>query len=134
MPADPKVIAAPTAYTERALRTATEDMTLAGFIHEIESCPSSFYAEPEAWGRVLHTSRADRKAAEAAPALPRWRFSAAVLAFLAQVVEWADATEREGWSEYVASSRARDLLDDSRRRLRQAQEASSMYRKSTIPD
>jgi hypothetical protein len=119
-PADLKVIAAATAYTERAVRTATEEMTLAGFIHEIEGRPSSFYAEPEAWARVLH-ARTDHEAQAAAQSLPPWRFWAAVFVFLAQVVEWADATEREGWSEYVASSRARDLLDDSRRRLRQAQ-------------
>jgi hypothetical protein len=119
--ADLKVIAAATAYTERAVRTATEEMTLAGFIHEIEGRPSSFYAEPEAWARVLRTSRNHREAAGSGPVLPRWRFWAAVFAFLARVVEWADTAEREGWSAYVASSRARDILDDSRRQLRQAQ-------------
>ncbi len=120
-PADLKVIAAATAYTERALRTATEEMTLAGFIHEIEGRPSSFYAEPEAWARVLHTPRTDHEAQAAAQSLPPWRFWAAVFALLAHVVEWADAAEREGWSDYVASSRARDILDGARRRLRQAQ-------------
>ena len=120
-PADLKVIAAATAYTERALRTATEEMTLAGFIHEIEGRPSSFFAEPEAWGRVLYTPRADREAQAAGQFLPQWRFWAAGFVFLAYVVEWADTAEREGWSDYVASSRARDLLDESRRQLRQAQ-------------
>ena len=120
-PADLKVIAAATAYTERALRTATEEMTLAGFIHEIEGRPSSFFAEPEAWGRVLHPPRTDREAAGAIPVLPKWRFWAAVYGFLARVAEWADTAEREGWSDYVASSRARDIVDDNRRRLRQAQ-------------
>ena len=119
--ADLKVIAAATAYTERAVRTATEEMTLAGFIHEIEGRPSSFYAEPEAWGRVLRTPRKDRKATGAASALPKWRFWAAVYAFLARVAEWADAAEREGWSAYVTSSRARDMVDGHRRQLRQAQ-------------
>ena len=55
------------------------------------------------------------------PEQSKWRFWAAVYAFLTHVVEWADTAEREGWSDYVASSRARDILDDSRRRLRQAQ-------------
>ena len=35
-PADLKLIAAATAYTERAVRTAAEEMALAGFIQEVE--------------------------------------------------------------------------------------------------
>ncbi len=119
--ADLKVIAAATAYTERAVRTATEEMTLAGFIHEIEGRPSSFYAEPEAWAQVLQTYRSDLHGAEPEPDLPRWRFWAAVFSFLARVLEWVDAAESEGWSAYVAGSRARDILEAHRRPLHQAQ-------------
>lgn len=119
--ADLKVIAAATAYTERALRTATDEMTLAGFIHEIEGRPSSFYAEPGAWARVLHNYRAEGEASQTEPVLPAWRFWSAVFVFLAHVIDWADASEREGWSAYVASSRARDILADHKKRLRQAE-------------
>lgn len=119
--ADLKVIAAATAYTERALRTATDEMSLAGFIHEIEGRPSSYYTEPGAWGQVLQTYRTNGEVLQMEPAFPPWRFWPAVFVFLAQVIEWADASESEDWSAYVASSRARDILADHQPRLRQAQ-------------
>jgi hypothetical protein len=119
--ADLKVIAAATAYTERAIRTATEEMSLAGFIHEIHGRPSSFYAEPEAWARLLQVYRIDGDRPPAEPALPPWRFWVAVFAFLARVVEWSDSADSEAWTTYVARSRARDILDSCRRQLRQAQ-------------
>ncbi|MGH7502504.1 MAG: hypothetical protein ACREL7_12195 [Longimicrobiales bacterium] len=53
--ADLKVIVVATGYTERAIRTATDEMTLAGFIHEIEGRPSSFYTHPGTWAHVLQT-------------------------------------------------------------------------------
>lgn len=119
--ADLKVIAAATAYTERAVRTATEEMTLAGFIHEIEGRPSSFYADPKAWANVLQSRRRDRNGPRDEGGLPPWRFWAAVFVFLAHVIDWSLTQERKGWSAYVAGSRARDLLDTHAPRLRQAQ-------------
>ena len=117
--ADLKVIAAATAYSERAIRTATKEMSLAGFIHEIEGRPSSFHAEAEAWAQVLRTHRDDWQTQ--APAVPRWRFWAAVFEFLAGVIDWAGRAHGEGWSTYVASSRARDLVENHSRQLRQAE-------------
>jgi hypothetical protein len=119
--ADLKVIAAATAYTERAVRNATDEMTLAGFIHEIEGRPSSFYAEPGAWVRVLQNHRAAGEVPQMESFLPPWRFWPAVFVFLANVIEWAGASESEGWSAYVASSRARDILAVHQQRLRQAE-------------
>ncbi|HEX9887606.1 MAG TPA: hypothetical protein VGA70_14000 [Longimicrobiales bacterium] len=119
--ADLKVIAAATAYTERAVRTATEEMTLAGFIHEIEGRPSSFYADPRAWANVLQSRRLDGGKRSGEGTLPPWRFWAAVFVFLAQVIDWSFEQERKGWTAYVAGSRARDLLDEHARKLRQAQ-------------
>lgn len=119
--ADLKVIAAATAYTERAIRTATEEMTLAGFIHEIEGRPSSFYADPRAWAAVLESRRLDGGGGREASSLPPWRFWSAVFVFLAHVIDWSSEQERKGWSDYVAGSRARDLLEAQTRRLRQAQ-------------
>jgi len=116
--ADLKVIAAATAYTERAVRTATEEMTSSGFIHEIEGRPSSFYADTRAWGHVLQRHRLASQ--EQASAVPRWRSWAAVFAFLAGVIEWAERVQDEGWSAYVTSSRARDLFENHGRQLRQA--------------
>jgi len=118
--ADLKVIAAATAYTERAIRIAVQEMTLAGFIHEIEGRPSSYYAEPRAWAQLLQ-HQLDRSQAEFS--LPRWRFWWAVFAFLAKVADWGERAEASNWTDYVASSRARDLLGHHERRLRQAQVA-----------
>lgn len=119
--ADLKVIAAATAYTERAIRTATEEMTLAGFIHEIEGRPSSFYADPTAWANVLQSHPLDTGGRMKATSLPPWRFWSAVFAFLAQVIGWSVEQERQGWTGYVTGSRARDLVDAHARKLRQAQ-------------
>lgn len=119
--ADLKVIAAATAYSERAIRTATEEMTLAGFIHEIEGRPSSFYADPTSWATVLQSRRLGGGGGTAANGLPLWRFWSAAFAFLAQAIDWSSEQERKGWTHYVAGSRARDLVEAQTRRLRQAQ-------------
>ena len=42
--------------------------------------------------------------AEPEPSIPPWSFWSVAFAFLAAVVEWAGAAEREAWSDYVASS------------------------------
>jgi hypothetical protein len=115
-----KVIAAATAYTERAIRTATEEMTLAGFIHEIEGRPSSFYADPTAWAEVLQSRRLDGRERRGGSSLPSWRFWSAAFAFLAQVIDWSLEQESKAWTGYVAGSRARDLVEAQARRLRQA--------------
>lgn len=120
-PADLKVIAAATTYTERAVRSATEEMRLAGFIHEIKGRPSSFYADPTAWAILLQSRRMDGGRRSDDASLPPWRFWAAVFGFLAQVIEWSVTQERNGWSLYVAGSRARDLLEMHTRKLRQAE-------------
>jgi|GEM_PF-856871 hypothetical protein len=118
--ADLKLIAAATAYTERAIRTATEEMVQAGFIHEIEGRPSSFFADAKAWAPVLEAHRPSWPEGTA-NAVPPWRFWAAGYAFLAGVVEWAESAQDEGWTPYVASSRARDLVEKQGRILRQAE-------------
>ncbi len=118
--ADLKLIAAATAYTERAIRTATEEMVQAGFIHEIEGRPSSFFADGKAWASVLEAHRPTRPE-RTASAVPPWRFWAAGYAFLSGVLEWAESAQAEGWTPYVASSRARDLVEKHGRNLRQAQ-------------
>lgn len=115
--ADLKVVAAATGYTDRAIRNATEDMVLGGFIREIEGRPSSYSADPHAWAHVLQTDRFDGAADHT---IPPWRFWGAVYSFLADVIAWADEAERSEWTGYVTTSRARDVVERHRRRLRQA--------------
>lgn len=104
-------------YSGRALRTAAEEMVLAGFVKRIDGTPVAYCADHKAWAgplqlRSLSTTRG--------PDVPPWRYWATVFAFLADVAAWAADAEAEGWSAYVASSRARDLVADHARSLRTA--------------
>jgi hypothetical protein len=118
-PADLGAITAATAYNERTIRIAVREMTLAGFIHEIEGRPSSYYVDLDAWAQVLGYRRPDHARPELRP--PRWCYWWAAFAFLAGVAEWGQEAEASKWTDYVASSRARDLVEHHQRRLRQAQ-------------
>jgi hypothetical protein len=115
--ADLKTIALATGYTSRAVRTAAEEMALARFIHEIEGPPSSYLANPKTWGSVLEIYRLGPSATER-PSIPPWRFWSVAFAFLTAVIDWEREASQQGWSSYVASSRARDLMEAQRRRLR----------------
>lgn len=113
-----KVIAAATAYSERMIRTATEEMVLAGFITEIQGRPSSFRVDPEPWAAALEIHRPELD--DPRPAIPPWRFWAAVFAFTCDVSAWAEDAGNADWSTYVAGSKAIDLFERHRKRLRQA--------------
>jgi hypothetical protein len=115
--ADLKTIALATGYTGRAMRTAAEEMALARFIHEVVGPPSSYVANPLAWESVLDSDRPGPAATEGA-SIPPWRFWSVAFAFLTAVIHWESEAARSGWSAYVASSRARDLMEAQRRRLR----------------
>lgn len=113
--ADLKLITAAVGYTERSVRTATDEMVLAGFVREIHGRPSSFYVEPRAWAAALQSYRIDAR--ENQPSLPPWHNWAAVLSFLTAVDCWGRQAEKETWSDYVASSRARDVYEQYQHRL-----------------
>jgi hypothetical protein len=115
--ADLKTIALATGYTARAMRTAADEMVLARFIQEIEGPPSTYRANPQAWGSVLEIYRPGPRAAEL-PGVPPWRFWSVAFAFLTAVIHWESEAAQAGWSAYVASSRARDLMEVQRRRLK----------------
>jgi hypothetical protein len=113
--ADLNVLTAATGYSDPAVRTATDEMVLAGLIREIEGRPSSFYVDPEPWARVLQSYRLEPRGG--APAIPPWHYWAALFPFLTAVDRWGRAAQDAGWSDYVASSRARDLYEGHRRPL-----------------
>lgn len=115
--ADLKVITAAVGYTERSVRTATAEMVLAGFVREIPGRPSSFYVEPRPWAAALQSYRIDPP--ENRPALPPWHYWATGFSFLTAVDYWGRRAEEEGWSAYVASSRARDVYERYQRPLAQ---------------
>lgn len=111
-----KMLVEASGYSERMIRTATEEMVLAGFLVEVEGRPSSFYVEPEPWAEVLSTYPPQRKR----PQIPPWTFWAAILAFLCDVSRWAETARKENWTDYLARSRGSDVYDDHERRLRRA--------------
>jgi len=110
-------MAAATGYSGRALRTAAEEMVQAGFVVRVDAAPAAYCADHRAWAGPLLLRPA---VPSRGPEVPAWRFWARVFAFLADVIAWSHEAEAEGWSAYVASSRARDLVRDHAGPLRTA--------------
>ncbi|HEX6039157.1 hypothetical protein [Longimicrobium sp.] len=111
-------MAGATGYSLSAVRAAAEEMVLGGFAHRVDGAsPAAYCADHRAWAGVLGLRGA---AATRGPDVPPWRHWSLIFAFLADVLAWADAAEAEGWSAYVASSRARDMVEDHARPLRTA--------------
>lgn len=111
------VIAAATGYSGRAIRTAAEEMVLAGFLKRLEGSPANYCADHRAWGGPLHLRGVS---STRGPDVPPWRYWSLVFAFLADVLAWAADAQAEEWSAYLASSRARDLVQDHAALLRTA--------------
>lgn len=111
------LMAAATAYSGRAMRTAAEEMALAGFIERMDTAPVTYVADHTAWAAVLRLFRLN---AQRTPEVPQWRYWSVVFAFLAEVDCWAREADEEGWSAYQASSRARDLVADHARAVQLA--------------
>jgi hypothetical protein len=106
-----------TGYSGSAVRAAAEEMVAAGFVKRVEAAPAAYCADHRAWAGVLGFPSASPAKG---PQMPPWRYWASVFAFLADVGAWAAEAEAEEWSPYVASSRARDLVEDHARPLRTA--------------
>lgn len=116
-PAPVSLMSAATSYSGRAMRTAAEEMTQAGFIERLDTSPVAYVADHTAWAGVL---RLFRLTAQRTPEVPPWRYWAVIFAFLAEVDCWAREAEEQEWSAYHASSRARDLVTDHARALQLA--------------
>jgi hypothetical protein len=117
MPAELRVVATATGYTIRALRNASDEMTLARLIRAAGGTPVSYAADHRRWADLLEIHRTE-DGNRAVADVPPWRFWWVAFAFLTEVMAWGQAAETEGWSPYVASSRARDLVEGSLPRLR----------------
>lgn len=96
-------------YGARPLRTAAEDMVAAGFVERLSTGPATFRALSTQWCRALNGGLNEIASTPAFP--PRWNYWADVVVFLAHVFEWAEKARTGDWSEYVASSRARDIVE-----------------------
>ena len=94
-----------TGYSGVTVRDATRDLILARFIRETHEHPVRYYARREQWTVFLDLG-AQAKQSD----VPAWRFWKTVFAFLAHVDELARSCTEEPGSEYVQSSRARDVF------------------------
>jgi hypothetical protein len=113
-----KVMALATGYTARGLRKAAEEMAVAGFVKQGAGTPVTFAADHRAWAGVLQSEGRVRSSSRGG--VPAWRHWSLVFAFLTAVEEWASRAEEGEWTEYVASSRARDLVQEHAPRLQVA--------------
>jgi hypothetical protein len=112
-----KTIALTTGYTARGIRKAAEEMAVGGFVQQTDESPVAFSADHRAWAAVLGLNEGKTGGR---PGVPPWRYWALVFGFMVAVDEWAASAEEAGWSDYVASSRARDLVEDHAPRLKLA--------------
>jgi hypothetical protein len=95
-------------------------MVQAKIIRTTSERPAIYSVDADGWLHLLFPGpRAAREA-------PPWRFPAQVFAFLAGVLEWADAAGDARVSTYVHSSRARDLFE--------AHQGAFTYNHFTVPD
>jgi hypothetical protein len=98
-------IARATGYSTVAIRTATSEMELAGFIRESGDRPVRYAARTESWAALLPLPGAP-------PVAPRWHAWPEIFAFLAGVGDWAAAVAApDAPGPHVLASRARDLME-----------------------
>lgn len=115
--AELKEIAVATGYTDRAVRTAAEEMALAGFIVRVTGTPVSYRADSYSWSMVLRSQYFRGPSAQHYE-IPAWRYWSTTFAFLLDVIQWASYAEEQRWTDYVASSRARDIMETYEGRFR----------------
>ncbi len=109
-----------TGYTDRAVRTALEEMARAGFVAQSAGRPATYAADPVPWSSLLGLAVRGTQEDRTVVAIPRWRAWSSVYAFLVAASEWAREAEVQAWSEYVAGSRARTLVEQHAAPLRLA--------------
>jgi hypothetical protein len=115
-----RTLAAASSYTLVAVRAAAQEMVQAKIIRTTSERPAIYSVDADGWLQLLFPKPNGVREA------PPWRFSAQVFAFLAGVLEWADAARDVRVSTYVHSSRARDLFE--------AHQAVFSYNQIVIPD
>lgn len=106
-PQDIKSLSRATAYSNRAVRRAAEEMAEARLIRSVQDSPVSYATDAEAWLAVLQLD----------PPPPRWVPWHQVFPFVERLMEIFSHLDREG-VRYTASSRLRDLTDTYAQTLR----------------
>lgn len=99
-PQDIKSLSRATAYSNRAVRRAAEEMAEARLIRAVQDSPVTYATDAEAWLAVLQLD----------PPPPRWVPWHQLFPFVERLVEILTHLDREG-ARYTASSRLRDLME-----------------------
>lgn len=99
-----------TGYTDRAVRTALEEMERAGFVIRSSGHPTAYRVDPDRWAPLLGLEAA----------VPEWRQWAILYGFLTTVARWSEEAAAAGWSPYVFASRGRSLVETHQQELRTA--------------
>ncbi len=94
-----RLISAGTYYTPRALSTAAEDMARARLVHASGNKPVEFRVNAKPWSDLLEVAR-----------VAHWRYWQPLYAFLMNTLAWVDSDEFQGGTDYLVSSKARDLV------------------------
>jgi len=98
-------------YTETAVRSVVKEMAMARLIHETSDRPALYRTPHRPWAELLEL-HASGDGPE--PVGPGWGMWSAIFAFLAGTDELTRRVAAEELSPYVASSRARDLIERHR--------------------
>lgn len=98
-----------TAYSRATVGGVLSDMARAGFIRETGHRSARYVAAVRPWAPLLEFESRDAGANGLVRA-PAWRYWSDLFAFLAQTARWAE--DADGTSDYLLSSRARDLYEE----------------------
>ena len=110
-PASVKEIARATAYSERAVRTATNEMMIAGMLCRLPGRPAAYRVEPDQRSTILfHRGSSVHETSRSSDTDSHyWVYWFHLLGFLLAVVEWCGTPASAQVTAYVQSSQARDL-------------------------
>lgn len=98
-----------TGYSRATVSGALEDLSRAAFIDKGSGRPAEYRAPTHSWTALLWRPELENGGGSGTLA-PRWRYWGQLFAFLSRAREWA--READSLSEYIASTRARDLSEE----------------------
>ena len=104
-----RAISSGLSYGTRPLRIAIDDMVTAGFVERIDTSPVTFRALTQQWNSVLNGGLNEVPATQGFPS--PWLPWADVAVFMAFLLDWSKHAVTSKWSEYIAASRVRDVVD-----------------------